>query len=125
MTNNQLEDQFRSYTLCYLNNIAARMYDLGLDEIDTGKIYIHLNFRLHVISFLVRGEIKCFKYEKNSVLKELDGKTPLNILLEAVNSCPEIDRKLCDEEEQINRLMQEFVDEHENAINSNNAGDRG
>lgn len=122
MNNNELRDKFRAYALDYLNTIALRMFELGLDEIDTEKLYLHANFHLKMFSIVVRGEIRNFVYDENSVLKETEEHTPLFMLIAIVNSKPEIDRLLDAEEDQINRLIQEIAEEQE--IN-NNAGDRG
>lgn len=123
MNDNEIRTQFRARALSYLNIVAERMFDYGLNFIEVHNMSILCRFSERTICFLVNAGDKVeFELTEDSVLKETDGPTPYRVLLAAVRARNEIDKILDDEEEQIKRLIQEFVDGQES---DNNAGDRG
>lgn len=122
MTDNELRGQFMSRALFYLNIVAERMYDYGLNFIEVHNLSILCRFSERMFCLLINAGDKVeFEFTEDSTLKETDGPTPFRVLLEAVRARAEIDKILDEEEEQIKTLIREFVEDQE----SNNAGDRG
>lgn len=123
MTDNELRGQFRSRALFYLNIVAERMYDYGLNFIEVHNLSILCRFSERTFNLLINAGDKVeYEFTEDSTLKETDGPTPFRVLLEVVRSRDEIDKLLDEEEEQIKRLIHEFVEDQES---DNNAGDRG
>lgn len=123
MTDNELRSQFRARALFYLNIVAERMYDYGLNFIEVHNMSILCRFSERTFCLLINAGDKVeFEFTEDSTLKETDGPTPFRVLLEVVRSRDEIDKMLDEEEEQIKRLIHEFVEDQES---DNNAGDRG
>ena len=123
MTDNELRSQFRSLALFYLNIVAERMYDYGLNFIEVHNMSIICRFSERTFNLLINAGDKVeYEFTEDSTLKETDGPTPFRVLLEVVRTRDEIDKILDDEEEEIKRLIHEFVEDQES---DNNAGDRG
>lgn len=123
MTDNELRSQFRARALFYLNIVAERMYDYGLNFIEVHNMSILCRFSERTFNLLINAGDKVeYEFTEDSTLKETDGPTPFRVLLEAVRARAEIDKILDDEEEEIKRLIHEFVEDQDS---DNNAGDRG
>lgn len=123
MTDNELRSQFRARALFYLNIVAERMYDYGLNFIEVHNMSILCRFSERTFNLLINAGDKVeYEFTEDSTLKETDGSTPFRVLLEVVRARAEIDKILDDEEEEIKRLIHEFVEDQDS---DNNAGDRG
>ena len=123
MTDNELRGQFRARALFYLNIVAERMYDYGLNFIEVHNMSILCRFSERTFNLLINAGDKVeYEFTEDSTLKETDGPTPFRVLLEVVRARAEIDKILDDEEEEIKRLIHEFVEDQDS---DNNAGDRG